>query len=118
MLLTFPVNPPASQKAETLQIISESVYENSSTLDGRRFAQEFYDKRRNDAIARAAAGFGAGGGGAAAARFGVAGTPSSSLLSGLGGANKSSLADVVKAVPKPSADLGFKIVKAKGKKKQ
>jgi PERQ amino acid-rich with GYF domain-containing protein len=55
MLLTFPVEPGASSRADQLEIISDSVYANSSTLDGRRFAQEFYTKRKADAQNRLAA---------------------------------------------------------------
>jgi PERQ amino acid-rich with GYF domain-containing protein len=92
MLLTFPIDPPASSRADVLEIISDSVYANSSTLDGRRFAQEFYTKRKADVAANKAGG-----------------KPVTKI---------SSLADVLKAQPKPpSSDLGFKIVKAKGKKK-
>jgi PERQ amino acid-rich with GYF domain-containing protein len=54
MLLLFPIEPGA-QRAETLEIIADSVYANSSTLDGRRFAQEFYTKRKLDAQARTSA---------------------------------------------------------------
>jgi len=106
MLLTFPINPPASQKAETLQIISESVYENSSTLDGRRFAQEFFDRRKNDALNRVNG------------TNGKIGTPNG-VGNGSVRVGRTSLADVVKTLPKSSssADLGFKVVKAKGKKK-
>lgn len=57
MLLTFPVEPSSSNaKVEQLEIISDSVYANSSTLDGRRFAQEFYTKRKADAQNRLASG--------------------------------------------------------------
>ncbi|RKP35614.1 hypothetical protein BJ085DRAFT_36110 [Dimargaris cristalligena] len=45
MLLTFPLEPPPS----TLEIIQESVYANSSSLDGRRFAHEFVKRRQVDA---------------------------------------------------------------------
>ncbi|KAK4683863.1 PERQ amino acid-rich with GYF domain-containing protein, partial [Tremellales sp. Uapishka_1] len=92
MLLTFPVDPPASSRADQLEIISDSVYANSSTLDGRRFAQEFYTKRKADAAARIS-------------------NPRANKVT--------SLADVVKTQPKPSNnDIGFKIVKAKGKGKK
>ncbi|ORY24767.1 hypothetical protein BCR39DRAFT_472033 [Naematelia encephala] len=91
MLLSFPIDPPASQRPEILEIISDSVYASSSTLDGRRFAQEFYTKRKTDALRPKDAT-------AAAKKVG-------------------SLAEVVKAVPKKAEDAGFKIVKAKGKKK-
>ncbi len=55
MLLTFPVEPGTASRADQLEIISDSVYANSSTLDGRRFAQEFYTKRKADAQNRLAA---------------------------------------------------------------
>jgi PERQ amino acid-rich with GYF domain-containing protein len=48
MLLDFPIDPDAS----TIEIISEFVYSNSSTLDGRRFASEFVAKRKADATSR------------------------------------------------------------------
>ena len=85
LLLTFPIDASAAER----QTISEMVYENSSTLDGRRFAQEFFTKRKADSVRGSS---------------GAAG-------------NKGSLADVVKAVPKKSDDAGFRVVKAKGKKK-
>ncbi|KAK8843328.1 hypothetical protein IAR55_006983 [Kwoniella newhampshirensis] len=98
VLLSFPIDPAPSARADQLEIISDSVYANSSTLDGRRFAQDFYTKRKADALARKN-GQGSG---------------------GTGGAGKTiaSLADVVKTQPKAvSADMGFKVVKGKGKKK-
>lgn len=55
MLLSFPVEPAAGTKSDVLEIISDSVYANSSTLDGRRFAQDFYTKRKADALNRIAA---------------------------------------------------------------
>jgi PERQ amino acid-rich with GYF domain-containing protein len=45
MLLTFPLDPPPA----TIEIIQESVYANSPTLDGRRFADEFIKRRKADA---------------------------------------------------------------------
>ncbi|KAM0751904.1 hypothetical protein T439DRAFT_287944 [Meredithblackwellia eburnea MCA 4105] len=48
MLLSFPLDA----SADVLEIISDSVYANSSTLDGRRFANEFNDRRRLDVAAR------------------------------------------------------------------
>lgn len=90
MLLQFPIDPPASARADQLEIIADSVYASSSTLDGRRFAQEFFTRRKQDAQ-RAASG-----------------RPVQKV---------SSLADVVKTQPKQaSSDLGFKVVKKKGKK--
>lgn len=93
MLLTFPVDPPAADRPGILEVISDSVYANSSTLNGTRFAQEFFTRRKADA----------------ARPKGAAGA--ASVVS------KGSLADVVKSVPKKSEDAGFRVVKAKGKKK-
>lgn len=45
MLLSFPLNPDPT----VMEIISDSIYANSATLDGRRFAQEFCTKRKADA---------------------------------------------------------------------
>ncbi|KAL1407608.1 kinesin-like protein [Vanrija albida] len=91
MLLQFPVDGPASARAESQEIIAEMVYAASSTLDGRHFAQEFFTRRKADATRSAAA--------AGAAR------PVQKIAS---------LADVVKTQPKPvAADAGFKVVKAK-----
>ncbi|ODN95845.1 cytoplasmic protein [Cryptococcus wingfieldii CBS 7118] len=91
VLLSFPIDPPAASRTDQMEIISDSVYANSSTLDGRRFAQEFTVKRKQDAVAQRGGG---------------------------GGKKVTSLADVVKTQPKqPSVDAGFKVVKAKGKKK-
>lgn len=48
MLLSFPLDA----SADVLEIISDSVYANSSTLDGRRFANDFATRRRNDVAVR------------------------------------------------------------------
>jgi PERQ amino acid-rich with GYF domain-containing protein len=48
MLFDFSIDPDTS----TIEIISEFVYANSSTLDGRRFASEFVAKRKADAASR------------------------------------------------------------------
>ncbi|KAF9943712.1 hypothetical protein BGZ65_000441, partial [Modicella reniformis] len=45
MLLTFPLNPDSS----TVDIISESIYANSRSLNGRQFADEFIKRRKADA---------------------------------------------------------------------
>lgn len=88
MLLQFPIDPPASSKSEVQEIIADSVYASSRTLDGRRFAQEFMTRRKAD----------------------VARPP-------VAGKKTNSIADIVKAQPKPpAADLGFKVVKAKKKR--
>lgn len=47
MLLSFPLDPSPT----VIEIISDSIYANSSTLDGRRFAAEFCQKRKADAAA-------------------------------------------------------------------
>nr|XP_018259158.1 uncharacterized protein I303_08702 [Kwoniella dejecticola CBS 10117]OBR81316.1 hypothetical protein I303_08702 [Kwoniella dejecticola CBS 10117] len=95
VLLSFPIDIPQSQRADTLEIISDSVYANSSTLDGRRFAQEYYTKRKADSQ-RSSAG-------------NTANKPVAKITS---------LADVVKTQPtKKGDDFGFKVVKGKGKKK-
>lgn len=89
MLLQFPIDPPASSRGEVLEIISDSVYASSRTLDGRRFAQEFFTRRKADSLRNA-----------------TGSRPVQKITS---------LADVVKTQPKPpaSADLGFKVVKTK-----
>lgn len=48
MLLSFPLEA----SSDVLEIISDSVYANSSTLDGRRFANEFSSRRKLDVSAR------------------------------------------------------------------
>ncbi|GAA5857587.1 hypothetical protein JCM8547_004282 [Rhodosporidiobolus lusitaniae] len=48
MLLSFPLET----SADVLEIISDSVYANSSTLDGRRFANDFAARRKNDVAVR------------------------------------------------------------------
>jgi len=45
MLLTFPLDPPPP----TIEIIQDSIYTYSPTLDGRRFADEFVKRRKADA---------------------------------------------------------------------
>lgn len=97
MLFTFPVEPAPTSRAEQLEIISDSVYANSATLDGRRFAQDFYTKRKADAQAKLAGG---------------------NIMPAASRGN--SLADIVKTQPKAAANDfgGFKVVKAKGKGKK
>ncbi|CAE6435405.1 unnamed protein product [Rhizoctonia solani] len=90
MLLSFPLDPSPA----VIEIISDSIYANSSTLDGRRFAAEFCQKRKADAAAARA-------------------KPSSAS-----GAKvpRASLAEVVKTQPKPvQSDWGFKTVQKKPK---
>lgn len=91
MLLTFPIDADSS----TLEIISDLIYANSTTLDGRRFASEFASKRKVDAASR----------------------PKSN--GGNAGSNKPiSIAEVVKAQPKPATAEwgGFKVVNKKKNK--
>ncbi|KAH9927459.1 uncharacterized protein BXZ73DRAFT_90731 [Epithele typhae] len=88
MLLAFPLDPDPS----TIEIISDLIYASSTTLDGRRFANDFVSRRKADATSRK---------GAAAA----------SVAKGL------SIADVVKTQPKPAQNEwgGFKVVNKKKK---
>ena len=89
MLLSFPLDPDSS----TAEIISEMIYANSTVLDGRRFASEFLSRRKTDAASRTKA-------------------------AGVGSVAKPvSIADVVKAQPKPAQQEwgGFKVVNKKKK---
>ena len=49
MLLLFPLDPDPS----TVELISDLIYTNSTTLDGRHFATEFVSKWKNDAASKA-----------------------------------------------------------------
>lgn len=90
MLLSFPLDADSS----TLEIISDTIYANSTTLDGRRFAAEFVAKRKADTAARS----------------------KGTLDTGKGLFKPVSIADVVKAVPKPTQpEWGFKVVNKKKK---
>jgi PERQ amino acid-rich with GYF domain-containing protein len=90
MLLSFPLDPDAS----TIEIISDTIYSNSTTLDGRRFASEFVSKRKADANARTKGST----------------NPAQSSVKPV------SIADVVKATPKAAqAEWGFKVVNKKKK---
>jgi len=89
MLLSFPPDDPS-----TTEIISDLIYANSTTLDGRRFASEFVSRRAADVVVR----------------------------SNKGGPTKltvpASIADVVRSQPKPTAQNewgGFKVVNKKKK---
>ncbi|KAI9572769.1 hypothetical protein HD554DRAFT_2285310 [Boletus coccyginus] len=89
MLLSFPLDPDQS----TIEIISDLIYANSTTLDGRRFASEYVNKRKADAAIRRGT-------------VGASG-PSSKPVS---------IADVVKTQPKPvQQEWGFKVVNKKRK---
>ncbi|KAF9571787.1 hypothetical protein EC968_010658 [Mortierella alpina] len=85
MLLTFPLNPDPS----TVEIIQDSIYANSQSLNGRQFADEFIKRRKADAYPN---------GGAPAP---ASGSSTGNLASSGSGASDSS----------------FKVVSKKGKKK-
>ncbi|KIO04933.1 hypothetical protein M404DRAFT_949697, partial [Pisolithus tinctorius Marx 270] len=89
MLFSFPLGPDPSM----IEIISDLIYANSTTLDGRRFASEYVNKRKADAaVRRNAAGVG-----------GNSGKPIS-------------IADIVKTQPKTiQQEWGFKVVNKKRK---
>lgn len=91
MLLSFSLDPDPS----TVELIAETVYGASTTLDGRRFASEFIAKRKADISSRSR------------------GTTGSSSTNG----KPTSLADVVKSQPKPPQNDfgGYKVVKKKAK---
>lgn len=105
MLLSFPLDP----SPEVVEIIAESVYASSSTLDGRRFAADFVSKRKLDA------GQNRNGSSAQSVK-------SSSLTHGLVNGHAyptRSASDVLKSAPaSDDAYGGFKVVKAKGAKKR
>ncbi|KAI9059585.1 hypothetical protein FKP32DRAFT_1668552 [Trametes sanguinea] len=90
MLLSFPLDPDQT----TMEIISDLIYASSTTLDGRRFAAEFVSKRKADATSR----------------------PKGATASSAS-AKPVSIADVVKAQPKPAQNEwgGFKVVNKKKK---
>ncbi|KAG8874897.1 hypothetical protein FRB97_005557 [Tulasnella sp. 331] len=94
MLLSFPLDPPPS----TMDLISDTIYEYSSILDGRRFATEYVIKRKADAASVKANGS----------------KPPGAIVPG-----KTTLADVVRTQPpKPAeSEWAYKVVtkkKAKG----
>lgn len=103
MLLSFPINPDAS----VLEIISDSVYANSSTLNGRRFASEFVNRRKADLKERKAAAFGD-------SRPSTGGGQSSTTSGSAYG--KGSMASVLKTQSKPQNEFNFTLV-TKTKKK-
>ncbi|KAG5729781.1 GYF domain-containing protein mpd2 [Termitomyces sp. T112] len=89
MLISFPVEPDQA----TIDTVADAIYINSTTLDGRRFAAEFFSKRKADA----------------ATRKGV-------VSGGKSPIKPVSIADVVKATPKPTQpEWGFKVVNKKKK---
>lgn len=92
MLLSFSMDPDPS----TVELISDLIYANSTMMDGRRFASEFVAKRKADAAAR----------------------PKGAGVNGVSAAKPVSIADVLKAQPKPAASSewgGFKVVNKKKK---
>ncbi|CDR98951.1 hypothetical protein [Sporisorium scitamineum] len=118
MLLQFPLDP----SADVIEIIADTVYANSSTLDGRRFANDFVSKRKLDvqgrtgSVSGGSGGVSRWGGNAAGAggmgNFGVgakAAAPSTAVKVGTGAAGQR---------PVGSSDSGFKVVKGKGAKKR
>ncbi|KAN0063187.1 kinesin-like protein [Thecaphora frezii] len=128
MLMSFPLDP----SPDVIEIIAESVYANSSTLDGRRFAADFVSKRKMDVQGRqqqqnastpfqskwstagSSGGMGTFGSGAGVGGFG-------GRSGAISPATTRSAADVMKGnASKPGADSfsGFKVVKAKGNKKR
>ncbi|KAL5535617.1 SMY2 [Sanghuangporus sanghuang] len=91
MLLSFPLDPDKATK----EIIAETVYGASTTLNGRDYAEEFVKKRKEDVLSRSKGSSGQAANGKPA-----------------------SLADVVKAqLKQPQNDFGsFKVVKKKNKR--
>lgn len=89
MFMSFSLDPDPT----TIEIIQETIYANSTTLDGRRFAAEFVAKRKADALRNKSGG--------------ASGNASSKTIS---------IADVVKSTPKSSQpEWGFKVVNKKKK---
>ncbi|KAI6000208.1 hypothetical protein F5J12DRAFT_724158, partial [Pisolithus orientalis] len=89
MLFSFPLNPDPSM----IEIISDLIYANSTTLDSHRFASEYVNKCKADAAARQNA----------ASIGGNSGKPIS-------------ITDIVKTQPKTiQQEWGFKVVNKKKK---
>ena len=86
MLLSFPLEA----SPDVLEIISDSVYANSSTLDGRRFANDFVARRKADVAAR---------------------TPAPVA------AKSNNMADVVRAQPQQSSEWNVKVSGGKTKRR-
>lgn len=99
MLLSFPVPLDKS----TRELISDSVYASSRTLDGRYFSDAFADKRLADTKA---------------IKLGKQVPVSVASFLGLS-ASKPSMADAIKFIPaQKGPELNFKVVtKSKGKRK-
>lgn len=122
MLLSFPLDP----SPDVIEIIAESVYANSSTLDGRRFAADFVAKRKMDVQGRQQQSGGVQskwstvGSSGGMGNFGAGVSSFNRTTSGSG--PTMTAAEIMKsqASSKASADTlgGFKVVKAKGSKKR
>lgn len=104
MLLSFPVPLDKS----TRELISDSVYASSRTLDGRHFSDAFADKRLADTKS---------------IKMGKA-TPVSaaaylSSMTTLPSSSRGNMADAIKFIPaQKQPEMNFKVVtKTKGKKK-
>lgn len=120
MLLSFPLDP----SPDVVEIIAESIYANSSTLDGRRLANDFVAKRKLDA------GIGAGKGGAGAqgrTAFATAnglsssagGAPGSLMGQNAGrSASSSALSAAAAGASSSAPQHGFQQVVKKGGKKK
>lgn len=110
MLLDFPINPDES----VLEIVSDSVYAGSATLDGRRFAKEFNARRMADVASRMINNKT----GSASKPLNLTNQNTASNQSRKGSSNGTTMADAVKFQPAPKNDgWGFAVVGAKKKKK-
>lgn len=119
MLLSFPLDP----SPDVVEIIAESIYANSSTLDGRRLANDFVAKRKLDAgIGAGKGGVGAQGRAAFATVNGLsssAGGAQGSLMGQNAGRSASSSASSAATAGASSAPQhGFQQVVKKGGKKK
>ncbi|SNX85593.1 uncharacterized protein MEPE_04302 [Melanopsichium pennsylvanicum] len=133
MLLQFPLDP----SADVIEIIADTVYANSSTLDGRRFANDFVSKRKLDVQGRTGNVSGGGvsrwgtvangSGGGMMGNFGAEVKTSAAAASAspfgaklIGTSSAAAAAAVAMASGKPGAaqDTGFRVVKGKGAKKR
>lgn len=114
MLLSFPVPLDKSVR----ELISDSVYSSSRTLDGRHFADAFADRRQADAKAMMKLGSAAAAGGGATTSADHTGfTASSKAASSAHQPKVFSMADALRSSPVAKKEPeNFKIVtKSKGK---
>lgn len=109
MLLSFPVPLDKSVR----ELISDSVYSSSRTLDGRHFADAFADRRQADVRAMKAAAAN----GATSTTSSSFGTPSKATALSSAQPKVFSMADAIRSTPAPKKEPeNFKIVtKSKGK---